>query len=537
MQLDQSLSTQTALQEIEDLSNANAYVEEVLQHLSIDSLGIMIDEKCKNIIFILLKSKEPKTFFRINLSFDETLTFIRNLLAKDLTLYGRALQGEVISLDILNDFDKLMQRWNSAPEQEQQINDELIKLRKEDDLVNELENFIERIFDFKLLKGRGDDLDTKSKNNVIFTSRGRCMFTGCGAKLNLDEITGVDGTFGVLAHNVAASENSTRGIPFFSYKLSDDPTNILMLCEKHHRLIDKVAGAEYTAAKLSQMRRNFIAECEDLLDSLSFTPMPVYIFFWPVNQFVPISPSRLDIASCLRPLKAIMHRDKDTIYEPSAAHLRATADEFYQKHFLDDFQHETSTLLRAANTHDRKVALFAFGPMPCLIALGSKLGNKGKFLPMLMHRNESGWMWPNTTCSNKAYEINNLEEIRDSTEVTIRLNLTADPESSKSKAQELGHPIINITAKPDYMGNGAIRNPERGLSFMQDIHALLHRLKDQGVSKIHVLPCASNAACIWFGQAFDLHHPEMIVYDYASNSMIPRLQIHNNGNKNEVSII
>lgn len=45
MQLDQSLSTQTALQEIEDLSNANAYVE-VLQHLSIDSLGIMIDEKC-----------------------------------------------------------------------------------------------------------------------------------------------------------------------------------------------------------------------------------------------------------------------------------------------------------------------------------------------------------------------------------------------------------------------------------------------------------------------------------------------------------
>lgn len=38
---------------------------------------------------------------------------------------------------------------------------------EEDDLVNELENFIERILISNYLKGRGDDLDTKSKNNVI----------------------------------------------------------------------------------------------------------------------------------------------------------------------------------------------------------------------------------------------------------------------------------------------------------------------------------------------------------------------------------
>lgn len=92
-------------------------------------------------------------------------------------------------------------------------------------------------------------------------------------------------------------------------------------------------------------------------------------------------------------------------------------------------------------------------------------------------------------------------------------------------------------AKPEYMGNGAIRNPERGLSFMQDIHALFHSLTDKGITKIHVLPCASNAACIWFGQAFDLHHPEMVIYDYLNNSMVPRLQIRNNGSKNEIAVI
>ncbi|WJI02847.1 hypothetical protein [Acinetobacter nosocomialis] len=71
------------------------------------------------------------------------------------------------------------------------------------------------------------------------------------------------------------------------------------------------------------------------------------------------------------------------------------------------------------------------------------------------------------------------------------MNLTADPETSKNKAVELGHPVINITAKPEYMGNGAIRNPERGLSFMQDIHALFHSLTDKGITKFmsyHVHP-------------------------------------------------
>ncbi|MFH4247211.1 SAVED domain-containing protein, partial [Acinetobacter baumannii] len=86
--------------------------------------------------------------------------------------------------------------------------------------------------------------------------------------------------------------------------------------------------------------------------------------------------------------------------------------------------------------------------------LGSKLGNKGKFIPMLMYRDGSCWMWPDLICTTKAYEINNFSEIEDCTEITIRLNLTADPETSKNKAVELGHPVINITAKPEYMGNG-----------------------------------------------------------------------------------
>lgn len=124
MQLDQSLSTQTYLPAIDDLSNTEKYVEEILKHIPIDSLGILIDEKCKNIIFVLLKDKIPKSFFRILLNQDNTLTFIRALIAKNLSIYTRFLQGSIIDIDVLLNFEKLEEIWNLASSQEDEIKDE-----------------------------------------------------------------------------------------------------------------------------------------------------------------------------------------------------------------------------------------------------------------------------------------------------------------------------------------------------------------------------------------------------------------------------
>mgnify|MGYP003583738293 CR=1 FL=1 len=46
-----------------------------------------------------------------------------------------------------------------------------------------------------------------------------------------------------------------RGIPYLSEALSNEPKNILLLCDKHHRLIDKVAAVDYPAPTLALMRK------------------------------------------------------------------------------------------------------------------------------------------------------------------------------------------------------------------------------------------------------------------------------------------
>jgi len=76
------------------------------------------------------------------------------------------------------------------------------------------------------------------------------------------------------------------------------------------------------------------------------------------------------------------------------------------------------------------------------------------------------------------------------------------------------------------MGNGAIPHPEDGIAFTAELQSIFHKLQsDFGAKTIHLFVCASNAASVFIGQAYDTHHPEVIVYDFDDNTMVPRLRL------------
>ena len=68
---------------------------------------------------------------------------------------------------------------------------------------------------------------------------------------------------------------------------------------------------------------------------------------------------------------------------------------------------------------------------------------------------------------------------------------------------------------------------------------LLHRLGDCGVRRVHVLPCASNAACVFFGQAFDSYHPELVIHDFVPEGgrMVPRMRVANVNNEAKITAV
>ncbi|HFK5645820.1 TPA: hypothetical protein ACG0AK_004657, partial [Enterobacter ludwigii] len=228
-------------------------------------------------------------------------------LSKDKKVKLVYLQGDNISESDLSSLDAIQKIAFRAKEQSAIVDLPII------------EEFITRIDEGSKKKGRGESFGSETRQAVNLASHGRCMFTGCGENLRIDDLTGDGGNYSYLAHNVASSENGERGIPVLSGILSNDPKNILLLCDKHHRLIDRVAACNYPAEKLSVIREQFISDAEELLDGLKFQPIPVYSVLWPVNTHVVSPPNKKEIANCLSTLELRMQGSLNKVLNSDGA--------------------------------------------------------------------------------------------------------------------------------------------------------------------------------------------------------------------------
>ena len=122
----------------------------------------------------------------------------------------------------------------------------------------------------------------------------RCMFQGCGIRLDRDTLSGEESYFGYLAHIVPASESGPRGNqarPGECERLADVAENIMLLCDKCHRLIDRVAVSEYPRERLEAMRKQFLEVANDCLSQLSFRDATSAFFLWPIGGHFVSPPS------------------------------------------------------------------------------------------------------------------------------------------------------------------------------------------------------------------------------------------------------
>jgi hypothetical protein len=509
---------------IEDLALVETHIRLVSSTSEWSDVAILIDEGVKAILILLLHDDHVLSILRFCLSVNDSVKAIEFLARNNGQILFCCYQGNVFSQEEIQSTEKINNIWSRVQGQTTKFT------------LDDIRDFFDRIEKNSKKVGRGDSFSADTKRKVMLDSHGRCMFAGCGQNLGIDDLTNTEGNFSYLAHNIASSEQGARGVIALSEKLSDDPGNILLLCDKHHRLIDKIAAADYPAYRLSEMRREFCAVANNLLDGLGYQPIPVFSVLWPVHRQVISAPSNLQIAQSLAPIRCRMHSQLNDISDNETI-LRETNPEVAQQVLRHSVSITAEKILSQTHSSRYRAGLFAFGLMPYLIALGAMLGNKNNITPMLKYRDSGQWCWPLEKPIGSFYSINGLEDLADSeNEVLITLALTAEPESLIRARQEIAESIgakhIIIKAYPEYMGNGALGHPDDGCAFTSSVQGLMHFLKDKkSVNKIHLFSCASNAACVFFGQAFDSHHADMLVYDFCEQSMKPILLIANSENR------
>ncbi|MCK6589443.1 MAG: hypothetical protein L6Q76_17890 [Polyangiaceae bacterium] len=84
---------------------------------------------------------------------------------------------------------------------------------------------------------------------------GRCEYRGCRAPLWLDSLTKAEFNTAYIAHIYGDSPGGPRYEAGTSERLATDISNLMLICDEHHRLIDKGAVAEHPVARLMEMKR------------------------------------------------------------------------------------------------------------------------------------------------------------------------------------------------------------------------------------------------------------------------------------------
>ncbi len=205
--------------------------------------------------------------------------------------------------------------------------------------------------------------------------------------------------------------------------------NILLLCDKHHRLIDNVASVDYPAHRLSKMRRSFCSTADWLLEALSYHPVPVFAVFWPVHRQVISASTKLHIAQTLAPIRCRMESQLNDISDNEAL-LRETNTKLSNSVLIRSISVTADRIPGQLHASRYTAGLFAFGLMPPLIALGALLGNKASITPMLRYRDGGQWIWLREEPVGEFHEVVGLEKLSSKEgELSLSLVLTAEPES------------------------------------------------------------------------------------------------------------
>lgn len=514
-----------------DLDSAKKYLDHLRETgLQWDRVGFLSDASYHNLMTLLFNDGELTDVFRFSLTDNDNHLFIQYLSNNfEITVDYKLSEVEVFETKNIKQKNDVMSLWSNCPQSSYSLTNESLKFFVDDLILKSNDG------------GRGENFDVYLKRKVMDDSHGRCMFRGCGQRLDVDGLTGYDGNYGYLAHNIASSTKGPRGTLYLSHLLSNEASNVLLLCDIHHRLVDRIASSYYPAPVLTKMREEHVHLCNKLLDALNYTPVDIFFIPWGVNSQHVEKPNSVAIS---KSLSVFEHRASDNIINVNSGASESMDTD-------NSFEENASRYIEKCvnKIHDRtegsSAAVFVLGPTFALIGFGAKFGNKSKLMPMLRYRDASSWMWPGVQPREDAFIIEEPEIDSGQSEVIVSVKLTADAAMIDATIEHLNQqvqdklPVINIYPPQSYgYGNGAIAHPLEGEKLANRLKEIFTNLNQMyGIKKVHLLVCASNAACVYIGQAVDKFQPEFIVYDYGTEMMEPKLRIYNDGNTTVVECV
>ncbi|NEJ24254.1 SAVED domain-containing protein [Rhizobium leguminosarum] len=355
-------------------------------------------------------------------------------------------------------------------------------------------------------------VDQKTQRALWARAAGRCQYRGCNCELIGELLSGKeDKMFGFVAHIVADSPNGARGHLTRSALLAKDISNLMLLCAKHHRLIDDEAPFDHPEELLLRMKNEHEQRVRIAAGIQPDRASHVIRFGANIGMNEALV-ARDDIFASMQPDRS--PASFDTIDLEMLGLSLDDADEQYWQVQQKNLQRQFAEKIRGRIERQQitHASVFALAPQPLLIELGRQLCD---ILPAEVHqrhREPATWKWQNDSAQIE-FQLEAPTEVHS----TVALILGVSATISKARIDAvLGHDVSiwSITAISPH--NDIMRNAGDLSRFRQELRRLFDRIKSmhgEGAT-INVFPALPVSAAVELGRVWmpkaDL---PMIIFD------------------------
>ena len=345
-------------------------------------------------------------------------------------------------------------------------------------------------------------------------SAGRCQYRGCNKTLHQDILTKRQFNRAYIAHIVADVSGGPRGDRKRSPLLANKLENLMLLCDTHHRLIDKIDVAGHDEAVLIKMKK----EHEDRVATVTSiaSDMQSQIITYRANVGVHTPPVNYEVVSeYLLPehypatslaidlgLHNSPFRDKNSTFWTAELENLET-----------QFKEQLTPKLRKGEL--KHISLFAIAPMPLLIKLGTLLNDLCNVNVHQPVRSPKTW---NLNDDDIETRYMTIEPPSKKEFVALNISLSATINNDRI-TDVLGENVAIYTLTIDAPFNDFLKSKKQLESFSIEIRKLFNKIKAEysGSKPLHLFPTMPVATAIELGRVW-MPKADMPLYIYDENT-------------------
>lgn len=343
---------------------------------------------------------------------------------------------------------------------------------------------------------------------------GRCQYRGCNKKLFVDALTKCEFNQAYIAHIVADVPGGPRGDSIRSELLKDEISNLMLMCDEHHRLIDKKNVAGHPESLLVEMKKEHedrIAKVADINPNMHshiitykanigiHTPV---ISYESVREFLlpshyPAQSHAIDLSLSNSP-----QRDKDPSFWTTEL-----------ENLESQFNEQLRPKFRKGEINH--LSVFAFAPMPLLVKLGTLINDIQHAEIHQPVRAPKTWNL-NDDATETVYNVIEPSETLPIVALNISLSATINNDRITSV---LGSDCSIYTLTIDAPFNDFLKSKKQLQDFSIEVRKLLNYIKSKYNTQtpLHVFPAMPIATAIEFGRVW-MPKADMPLWIYDENT-------------------